>query len=99
MTITHTFETEEKVQKRRFPKITIIFAVLLITLGILEIWVSHTLASYGEKFEGIEKLKITLNLENKILENEIAKLSTLSEIATQSGELGLKKSTNIQYIH
>lgn len=97
MTIIHKFEPEKE-EKKNFPKITVIFIVVLTILGILEIWVSHTLASYGQKFESMEKLKTTLSLENKILENEIAKLSTLSEIATQSASLGLGRAREIQYI-
>lgn len=98
MTITHTFETEIEDKKRSFPKITFMLIGVLVALGVVEIWVSHTLASYGEKFENIEKMKITLTLQNKILENRIASLNTLSEIATQSAELGFKKPQVVKYI-
>jgi hypothetical protein len=97
MTIIQKFEPEKE-ERKKFPKFTIIFIVVLVILGVLEIWVSHTLASYGEKFESMEKLKISLNLENKILENEIASFSTLYEIATKSATLGLTKAKDIQYI-
>ncbi len=96
MTITHKFDTDPV--KRRFPKITLVVILALVSLGVLEIWVSHTLASYGEKFEGIERLRQTLSLENRILENEISTFDSLSNIASQSGTLGLNKPSDIQYI-
>ena len=97
MTITHKFEPEKE-EKKGLPKLTIIFIVVLAILGVLEIWVSHTLVQYGQKFESMDGLKNTLSLENKILENEIARLSSLSEISTQSASLGLKAAREIQYI-
>lgn len=97
MTIIHKFEPEKE-EKKGLPRLTIIFIVILAILGVLEIWVSHTLAQYGQKFESMAGLKNSLTLENKILENEIAKLSSLSEIATQSASLGLGKAREIQYI-
>lgn len=76
----------------------IIAAFCLICLIILEIWVQNSLVLYGEKFEKISSLQKVLELENQILQNEIAKESSLSKLASKSAELGFSKPEKIQYI-
>jgi len=98
MTVIHKFETEEK-NKSKLPKrFSAVLGFGLIVLVVLEIWVSHSLNSFGEKYQNIESLQKTLSLENEVLENEIAKESSISKIASQSASLGFSSPTNIQYI-
>lgn len=83
----------------KFPKIYIGFGGLcLLTLVLIEIWISNTTVEYGAKFEKMEALEHALVMENQILENEIAKNSSLLSISSKSAELGFSPPQSIQYI-
>lgn len=72
--------------------------VLILALVIVEIWVVHTLSSFGVKIKKIEELQNNLELENEILENEISLGSSLNKIASSSASYGLEKPKKVQYI-
>lgn len=80
-------------------KLHIIIGLFITALVVVEIWVSHSVVTYGERYKEIEALQKTLENENQILENQIDKLSSLSLVASRSGSLGLKAPKEIQYIH
>lgn len=97
MTIIKTFDTEENGKK--FPKKYIILTLLsLFMLTLIEIWANNTIASFGGQFGRLSDLKKNLEMENQILENEIAKEASLNSIASKSAQLGFSKSKSIQYI-
>ncbi len=97
MTIIKKFEIEQP--QNGFSKRLVIFiAGCLLVLVLAEIWVSNTVITYGEKFEKLSSLKDALNSENQILENEIAKKASLTNLSTKSAELGFSKMESIQYI-
>lgn len=96
MNIVKKFEPE---YKRKFPKKYIVLTVIsLFSLTLIEIWVSNTVIAYGEKYEKLADLEKNLNMENQILENEIAKNSSLKSIVSKGAELGFSSSPSIQYI-
>lgn len=96
MTIIKKFEPEEK---RKFSKKYVAFIGFgLIFLIVLEIWVQNNLVLYGERFEKMSKLERMLKMENQILENEVAKIGSLQNLASKSAELGFLKPEKIQYI-
>lgn len=97
MTIIKKFEPEE--QKGKFPKKYFSLGVIvLLVLMLAEIWVSNSMAEYGEKFEKLAVLSKSLSMENQILENEIAKQQSLNSISSKSAELGFAEAESIQYI-
>lgn len=97
MTIIKKFESDKETKK--FPKRYIVVATISLSVLILaEIWISNTMVSFGEKVASIISLKNTLQLENQILQNEIAKYSSLRSIATESSKLGFSRAESIQYI-
>ena len=97
MTIIKKFEPEEV--KSKFPKRYITLIILsLFVLTVIEIWASNTYVTYGEKFESLSNLSKELDLENQILENEIAKNASLNIVASKSASLGFSKPESIQYI-
>ncbi len=97
MTITKKFENVEKISK--FPKKYIILTILsLFTLTVSEIWVSNTVIAYGEKYDKLFSLESSLTTENQVLENQIAKDSSLKVIASKSAELGFTSADSIQFI-
>ena len=97
MTIIKTFDTEEV--KSKFPKKYLGLALMgLISLTLIEIWASNTVVAFGEKFDKLTETEKNLKMENQILENEIAKNSSLSSIASKSAALGFSPNQSIQYI-
>lgn len=98
MTIIKTFDTSEEPQKS-FPKRYFVFTIFgLIVLTLIEIWANNTVVSYGSKFEKLSILQKNLQMENLILQNDIAKNSSLVVIASKSAELGFSSTQSIQYI-
>ena len=99
MTIIKKFEPEKEKLKKRFPRRYIVFTtIFLLALVLVEIWVSNTVVTYGEKFEKLSSLSKVLYMENQILENEIAKDASLNSVASKSAQLGFSKAESIQYI-
>ena len=97
MTIIKKFEPEEV--KSKFPRKYGAFIILILfMLTIIEIWASNTVVTYGEQFESLSKLTKGLSMENQVLENEIAKSTSLISIASKSAQLGFSKPESIQYI-
>lgn len=97
MTIIKKFETTEP--KKGFSKRYLALTVIcLFVLMLFEIWAGNNVVAYGEKFEKLSQVAKTLNLENQILENEIAKYESLNSIASKSAELGFSQPQSIQYI-
>ena len=100
MTIIHKFEPEkekkEGIWKTR--KFAAVIGIFLSGLILAEIWVANTLANFGEKFEKISSLQKSLEQENLLLENKIATYSSLQNIASKSGTLGLNPPKSVKYI-
>lgn len=97
MTIIKKFEPIEQ-KKKNYNKYLIIVLAFLFTLTIGEIWASNNVIAYGEKYEKLFALENNLKMENQIIENEIAKNSSLGVISTKSAELGFSAGQSIQYI-
>ncbi|OGE36979.1 hypothetical protein A3B45_00100 [Candidatus Daviesbacteria bacterium RIFCSPLOWO2_01_FULL_39_12] len=97
MTIIKKFEPVKN--EKGFSKKYILFSFLFIlTLVILEIWIQNNMVLYGGKLEKISKLEESLEMENQLLENQIATQSSLTSLASKSAELGFSKVEKIQYI-
>lgn len=97
MTIIKKFDPV--LQNKSFSKKYIFMAIFgLSVLTVAQIWANNTMVIYGEKFERLHLLSQNLNLENQILENEIARQSALISVASKSASLGFSKIGSIQYI-
>ena len=97
MTIIKKFEPEEP--KKGFSKKYISsLAIFLFALILVEIWINNNVVVYGEKFENLSAVAKQINLENQILENQIAKYTSLGSIASKSAQLGFSAPESIQYI-
>lgn len=84
--------------KKSSKKPLILLGIFLLILIVAQIWVNNALVSDGEKLENIIKLKKTYEMENILMENEIANNLSLATIATRSSELGFLTPEKIQYI-
>lgn len=97
MTIIKKFEPEQT--KKSFSKKYIALSLgCLFILMLAEIWASNNVVAYGEKFDRLSSIAKLLSLENQILENEIAKRESLTNVASKSAELGFSQPESIQYI-
>lgn len=92
-------ELEERKSSWRSKKALILSGLILTVLAVLQIWAQNTLVSYGEKFDKLNQYKASLEIENQILENEIAEAISLDKVATASSLLGLSVAKDIQYLH
>ncbi len=98
MTIIKTFDTTEN-PKKRLPKRYFVLTIIgLVILTLIEIWANNTAASYGGKFQKLSVLEKNLQMDNLIIQNNIAKNSSLKVIASKSAELGFSSTESIQYI-
>lgn len=97
MTIIKKFDLQDLNQN--FPKKYILLIVVsLLTLVVVQIWTNNTAVTFGEKFNQLSKLQDTLKMENQMLENEIARESSLEVVASKSAELGFFRAESIKYI-
>ena len=97
MTIIKTFEPEETT--RKLPKVYIILAIVgLVSLMLIEIWVNNIMIAYGERFAKLTNAEKNLLMENQILENEIAKRLSLTNLASESAQLGFSAAQSILYV-
>lgn len=94
MTFFTRLETENLFRR----KLLLFVALLIVLTVILEIWVVNRLSTYGGKISKLEETKAMLTLENKILENEIAKNSSLFNMEKYSKNLSFEKIKDIQYL-
>lgn len=98
MTIIKKFGPKE-IEKAKFPKIWVVLtSMFLLILVLIEIWVNNATVEYGSKFEKIMTFKQVLDTENQVLENEIAKNSSLISISSSSAQLGFSTPQSIEYI-
>lgn len=97
MTIIRTFD-QGKQEFKFSKKIIFITGISMVFLIIVEIWINNTLITYGSKMESISVSEKALKMENKILENELAKKTSLMNVATESAKLGFSQSVNVKYI-
>lgn len=99
MTIIKKFDPE-KFEQTQFSKkrYVVLISILVLTLVIIEIWITHNLAKFSDKFDDIARLEESLRLENQILKNKLAQKSSILNISSQSAASGFSKPTNIEYI-
>lgn len=80
-------------------KILMFFGLILLIVAVLEIWSVNRLATYGEQINRLERSKAALKLENKLLEYEIAKNSSLSESEKYAPYLGFDTTHQVEYLN
>lgn len=96
MPITLISSLEPKFYLKR--KIVVALVLIIIFVVTVEIWVANRLSTFGEKINGLEATKYSLQLENDYLKNAIAQKKSLNLNAKKSTFLGFNKIINIQYI-
>lgn len=93
-TISRSFEPKFYIKR----KIVITLVLIIIFVVTIEIWVANRLATFGEKINGLESTKYSLQLENDYLRNAVAQKKSLDLNQKKSASIGFGKIKNIQYI-
>ncbi|MBI3384657.1 hypothetical protein HY030_00505 [Candidatus Gottesmanbacteria bacterium] len=83
-------------QKKHFV-LKIIFVVVAFLLG-LQIVVSNTISTSGEKLQILEQRYVVLSSQNEFLKKQIARVSSLGSIQREAEELGFGKSDLVIYL-
>lgn len=71
---------------------------LVFILCALQILVSNSLTSSGEKISKINNESEKLRYENKLLEEDIAKINSIYVLTSKAKEIGFVKSTTTMVI-
>lgn len=79
-------------------RILLIIFILIIPAMLLEIWSVNRLATLGSKISSLEQAKVSLTLDNQVLEDEIAKKASLNQIENESQQLGFQKIKSVTYL-
>lgn len=80
-------------------RILISLVIALLTLIILEIWSVNRLATFGADLSKIEQARQDLTIENQILEDQIAKASSLQEVSKDAQVIGFGNFSNFSYLN
>lgn len=94
MNLLKNFEPEKNFKRKYLPFIL----VIVISVVVLEIWATNRLATYGEKITELERSRVGLEMENQLLEKEIAEKASLYENEKISKKLGFGEIKNIEYL-
>jgi len=79
-------------------KITKLVILVVITLSLVQIFISHSLSTTGEKIK-LQELKIDeLNRKNQVLFQEIGDLGSLAKISSQASELGFVRTSQVVHL-
>ena len=89
-------EQEQRPSKRKL--ILKCSVVIFVLVTILEIWLVNRLSTYGEKLSQIKLSQAILITQNQILENKLAKASSLNDLEKTATQLGFVESQSIDYL-
>lgn len=88
----------ENESNKKIVKAVKIVAVVFLVVFFIEIWVSTRLSTYGNKIQDLKVAKAGLELENQVLENEIAEKTSLLSIEFQANIYGFDTAKNLEYV-
>lgn len=91
-------QEEENTPRKKLARIVRISAAMLLVLLFLEIWAVNRLATYGDQIQEIQNAKMSLQLENQVLENQIAENSSLVTVETKAASLGFNQIKSWDYL-
>lgn len=84
-------------QNFKFSRLWIVALPLLFAVLAIQLVASNALAGKGGDLRDLEKEASRLSYQNQLLKSELAEMSSLSRIASQSAELGLGRPESVIY--
>lgn len=89
---------KKNLKKEKTPKLILVIAVLVLVLALVQLAISHQLATTGDKIRHLEKETSLLDEENRFLSEQISQIGSLSKISTMAEDLGLVRSTQVVHL-
>lgn len=77
-------------------KVVKIGSVILILFLVFEVWMVNRLSTMGNKISQLSEVKRNLELENQLLESQIAEKSSLQVIEQKASRLGFKSIDKVE---
>lgn len=83
---------------RKNYRLTFVVMGLVLILSLIQLFISHRLASAGGIVKNFEIKADRIERENAFLEEEISKMGSLSEVSQKAQNLGLTRTSSILYL-
>lgn len=80
------------------PKLLAVISATILSLSLIQLVISHNLATSGEKVRSLEAEISFLEKENNRLSVEINKIASLSRIAAEAEKMGLVRATRVLHL-
>lgn len=90
-------QEEEKKSHKKIAKFIKYSIGLLVFAFILQVWMVNRLSTYGYKIKQLQEAQANLEMENQILENQIAQESSLLKVESKAILLGFKNIKKLEY--
>lgn len=87
-----------KERKSKNYPLTFVIIGLVIILSLIQLFISHRLATTGEIVKKLEAQASQIEQENALLEEEISQMGSLTEVSQKAEQLGLVRTSNILYL-
>lgn len=71
---------------------------VVLVLALVQLFISHRLATAGEKVEQFEIRTVQIEQENSLLKEKIGQMGALSRISQEAKKLGLVRTSKILYL-
>lgn len=71
---------------------------LVVVLAIVQLLISHKLATLGERVRQAEKIASKKEQENRSLEGEIGRMGSLTSISSHAQSLGFVRTTQVLHL-
>jgi cell division protein FtsL len=89
----------KKVEKKtKNKKLTSLILGLVLILSLVQLFISHRLATSGERVKEFEVRADQIKEENALLEEEVGQMGSLSRVSREAEKLGLVRTSSILYL-
>lgn len=88
----------KKTKKTKKEKLTSLILGLVLILCLIQLFISHRLATAGEKVAELEVRAAQIEAENNLLEEEISQMGALSRVSQEAAKLGLVRTSSVLYL-
>lgn len=85
-------------EKNKNRALTFIIVGLIFVLSLIQLFISHHLATAGETVKKLEMQASALEQENALFKEEISKEGSLSKISQEAEKLSLVRASKILYL-
>lgn len=88
----------KKTDKKKKLSLTLLVVIMALALAFVQLFISHRLATAGEKVRQLEEKSAHIEAKNRLKEEAISQLGSLNAIAQKAAELGYVKTVSVLYL-